>query len=275
MGSWFRLREVGAPMGTSNEFRAAGRILRQSPNSSPQVCLSYAIHSPWLRTEPVNRVGCHSLTSVPYIEKMKRLCCCNWDLKSGESESLSHVWLFATPWTIESMEFSRPEYWSEEPFPSPGDLPGIKLRSPALQADSLPAEPQGKPKNTGVGSLSLLQGIVPTQESNQGLLNCRRILYQLSYKGKRDYLEWIWLTRGIGSLPRRHSLSGLEAANSSGVNSSGEGAVSRHWGALHLHGVECSQQSKWDWKWVFSTTGECSRLTVWLWPCENLGRGHS
>ena len=56
------------------------------------------------------------------------------------------------------MKFSRPEY-SSEPFPSPGDLPnpGIKPRSPALQADSSPAEPQRKPKNTGVGSLSLLQ----------------------------------------------------------------------------------------------------------------------
>ena len=43
--------------------------------------------------------------------------------------------------------------------------PGIKPRSPTLQADSLPAEPQGKPKNTGVGSLSLLQQIFPTQES--------------------------------------------------------------------------------------------------------------
>ena len=45
------------------------------------------------------------------------------------------------------MEFSRPEYWSGSPFPSPGDLPnpGNELRSPALQADSLPAEPQGKP----------------------------------------------------------------------------------------------------------------------------------
>ena len=54
-------------------------------------------------------------------------------------------------------------------FPSPGDLPnpGIEPRSPALQADSLPAEPQGKPKYTGVGSLSLLQQIFPTQESNR------------------------------------------------------------------------------------------------------------
>ena len=54
-----------------------------------------------------------------------------------------------TPWTVqsmESMEFSRPEYWSGQLFPSPGDLPnpGIKPRSPTLQEDSLPAEPQGK-----------------------------------------------------------------------------------------------------------------------------------
>ena len=62
--------------------------------------------------------------------------------------------------------------------PSPGDLPnpGIKPRSPTLQADSLPAEPQGKPKNTGMGSLSLLQEIFPTQGSNPGLLHCRQIL---------------------------------------------------------------------------------------------------
>ena len=45
------------------------------------------------------------------------------------------------------MEFSRPEYWNGEPFPIPGDLlnPGVELRSPTLQADSLPAEPPGKP----------------------------------------------------------------------------------------------------------------------------------
>ena len=68
------------------------------------------------------------------------------------------------------MKFSRPEYWSGQPFPSPGDLPnpGIELRSPTLQVFSLPAEPQGKPKNTGVGSLSLLQGIFLIQELNPG-----------------------------------------------------------------------------------------------------------
>ena len=78
------------------------------------------------------------------------------------------------------MEFFRSEYWSGKPFPSPGDLPnpGIELRSPALQADSLPAEPQGNPKNTGVSSLSYLQLIFPTQELNQCVLHCRWILYQ-------------------------------------------------------------------------------------------------
>ena len=102
-----------------------------------------------------------------------------------KQKSLSHVRVFATPRTTQSMELSRPEYWSGEPFPSPGALPnpGIKPRSPALQVDSLPAEPQGKPGNTGVGSLSLLQRIFLTQESNRGLLHCRRILYQVSHQG--------------------------------------------------------------------------------------------
>ena len=59
-----------------------------------------------------------------------------------------------------SMGFSRQEHWSGFPIPSPGDLPnpGIKPRSPTLQADSLPPESPGKSKNTGMGSLSLLQG---------------------------------------------------------------------------------------------------------------------
>ena len=67
--------------------------------------------------------------------------------REEESESGSAVSDSATPWTIQSMEFSRPEYWSGQLFPSPGNLlnPGIELRSPALQVDSLPAVPQGKP----------------------------------------------------------------------------------------------------------------------------------
>ena len=79
------------------------------------------------------------------------------------------------------------------PFSSPGDLPNPRTepRSPALRADSSPAEPQGKPKNTGTGSLSVLQQIFPTQESNWGLMHCRQILYQLSYQGSPRILEWV------------------------------------------------------------------------------------
>ena len=64
------------------------------------------------------------------------------------------------PWTIAcqappSMGFSRQEYWSGSPFPSPGDLldPGIEPRSPALQADALTSAPPGKPLNTRIQSL--------------------------------------------------------------------------------------------------------------------------
>ena len=77
-------------------------------------------------------------------------------------------------------------FWKILDFPYPGDLPnpGFEPGSPTLQMDSLLVEPQGKPKNIGVGSLSLLQRIFPTQKLNWGLLHCRQILYQLSYQEK-------------------------------------------------------------------------------------------
>ena len=107
-------------------------------------------------------------------------------LKWLSSSSSSYV----TPWTVAQqvpllMGFSKQACWSGLPCPPPVDLPkpGIESRSPALQEDSLPSELLGKSKNTGVGSLSLLQSIFPTQELNQGLLPCMQILYQLSYQG--------------------------------------------------------------------------------------------
>ena len=67
-------------------------------------------------------------------------------------KSLSRVRLFVTPWTVAyqappSMGFSRQEYWSGLPFPSPGDLPnpGIEPGFPTLEADALTSEPPGKP----------------------------------------------------------------------------------------------------------------------------------
>ena len=78
---------------------------------------------------------------------------------------LSHGQLFSTPWSIHSMEFSR--------------------------------------QNTGVGSLSLFQGIFPTQGLNPGLLHCRQILYPLSHKGSPRILEWIaYLPSSGSSQPR-------------------------------------------------------------------------
>ena len=77
----------------------------------------------------------------------------NTQIKS-ESVSCSVLANSATPQTVAhqsplSMEFSRQEYWSGQPYLSPGDLhnPGTKPRSPAFQADSLPSEPPGKVKN--------------------------------------------------------------------------------------------------------------------------------
>ena len=93
------------------------------------------------------------------------------------------------------MGLSRQGYWNELPFPSLGYLPdpGIEPRSPALQADSLPVETPGKPKNTGVGSLSLLQGIYPTHGLKPGILHFRWILLPAEPQGKPK-------NTGVGSL---------------------------------------------------------------------------
>ena len=68
------------------------------------------------------------------------------------------------------------------PFSRGSSQQEIEPRSPALRADSLPTEPPGKPKNTGVRSLSLLR------QSNLGFLHCRQIPYQLSYQGSPAFV---------------------------------------------------------------------------------------
>ena len=81
------------------------------------------------------------------------------------------------------------------PCPVPGDLPnpGIEPTSSTLQMDSLPSETPGKPMNTGVGSLSILQGIFPIQGLNPDFpaFHCRQILYCLSQQGSPRILEWV------------------------------------------------------------------------------------
>ena len=137
-------------------------------------------------------------------------------------KSLSRVRLFATPWAIQSTEFSRTEYHNGWPFPSPGDLlnPEIKPGSPTRQADSLPAETEGnvfepqemysnssEKENTGVGSLCLLQGIFPTQGSNPHLLHCKRIPHQLTHQGSPRRLEWVAYPFSRGSSQPRNRTS--------------------------------------------------------------------
>ena len=91
------------------------------------------------------------------------------------------------PTLCESMDYivhgilqARMLEWVAVPFSRGSSKP----RAPTLQADSLPAETQGKPKNAGVGSLSLLQNL-PESGMEPGLLHCRWSLYQLSYQTQR------------------------------------------------------------------------------------------
>ena len=79
-------------------------------------------------------------------------------LTQGLNPGLLHCWQI-----LYQLSYQGSPYWRGLPCPPPGNLPnpGIKPRSPALQVDSLPSEPPGKPKNTEVVSLSLLQGNLP------------------------------------------------------------------------------------------------------------------
>ena len=151
------------------------------------------------------------------------------------AQSLSHVYFqphglqptrLLCPWG-----FSRQEYWRGLPCPPPGHLPdpGIKPRSPTLQADSIPSDLPGKPKNTRVGSLSLLQGIFLTQESNQ-----TRIFQQHRRLGFEPL---------VGKIPRKgmatHSIFLLENSTDRGfwwavVARSQTQLSSKH---FHFHGL--------------------------------------
>ena len=104
-----------------------------------------------------------------------------WKVKvspSVVSSSLQFHGLYG-PWTSLGQK-----KWVAFPFPFPrgSSQPRDWTQVSCIAGRFFTAEPQRKPKNTGVGSLSLLQGIFQTQKSNQGLLHCRRILYQLSRK---------------------------------------------------------------------------------------------
>ena len=113
-------------------------------------------------------VGCHALLQGIFPTQ-------------GSNEGLPHCRQIL--YHLSHQGSPRIQEWVTHPSPENRPDPGIKPRSSALQGNSLPTEPSGKPKNTGVESLSLLRGIFSTQELNQGLLHCRWIFYQFSYQG--------------------------------------------------------------------------------------------
>ena len=86
-------------------------------------------------------------------------------------------------YTVHGILQARILKWAVFPFSRRSSQPRDQTQVSLIAGRCLSAEPPGKPKNTGVESLSLLQQIFPTQESNWGLLHCRQILYQLSYQG--------------------------------------------------------------------------------------------
>ena len=117
------------------------------------------------------------------------LCPCILVLVSMKSESESRS-VVSDPldpkdYTVHGILQVRILEWVAFPFSRGSSQPRDRTQASSIAGRFfLPAEPQGKPKKTGIGSLSLPQHIFPTQKSNQGLLHCRWILFQLSYLGK-------------------------------------------------------------------------------------------
>ena len=141
-------------------------------------------------------------------------------------KSLSRVQLFATPWTVAYqaplfMEFSRQEYWTGLPFPSPGDLPdpGIEPRSPALQANALPSEPQGSPNL--YFSISLLLGtVLLCWIFLRPFLSFQRHINSLSRSHSRYVglsYNWQLQIQGQASLSQPEELMALESGRQPGT----------------------------------------------------------
>ena len=124
---------------------------------------------PWDSPGKTTGVGCHFILQGSFPTQGLNTCLLHWQAGSlprsqqglhgtkikrmiSEVKVTQSCQTLATPWTVAhkgplSMGFSRQDYWSGLPFPSPGDLPdpGIEPMTPALQADSLPTELGGKP----------------------------------------------------------------------------------------------------------------------------------
>ena len=104
-------------------------------------------------------------------------------INKSESHSVVSNSLHPMDYTVHGILQARILKWVAFPFSRGSSQPRTRTHVSRVAGRSLPAEPQGEPKNTGVGSLFLLQRIFLTQESNRSLLHCWQVLYQLSYQG--------------------------------------------------------------------------------------------
>ena len=182
---WSLLQGIFPTPGLNPGLPYCRRILdqlshRRSPQRVTEIKRRQTLLEKWHRWTCLTQ-GCykpsvckHSLQSTIKWRAMKRGLPAYMCVFSHSAVSHS-----AAPWTVAhqaplSMGILQARILGL-PYPAPGHLPSpeIKPRSPILQVDSLPPEPPGKPEKTGVGSLSLFQGIFLTTESNQCLLLCR------------------------------------------------------------------------------------------------------
>ena len=140
------------------------------------------------------------------------LTCIQFFQQAGKVKSFSRVQLFATSWTVAhqalpSMEFSRQEYWSGLPFPSPEDLPdpGIESRSPSLQADASPSEPLGKPMGSLLVPCPQNRDTCPRTEMSS-CIPCR-----LTLAPEATHLAWACLLHPLQALACLGSVSATPA----------------------------------------------------------------
>ena len=153
-----------------------------------------------------------------------------------------------TPWTIQFIEFSWPEYWNGLPFPFPGDLPnpGIEPRSPTLQADSLPAEPPGKFKDHKLlgnqSSLGKPEAKEVTNSQRKKLTNSGTVLESLRKS------SWV-LTNQASSIWEASECSGsIFSLRSEGSESQFLGRLIRSLGSPRKReGSRASEEEKRVW----------------------------
>ena len=127
------------------------------------------------------------------IIQLVKICRYTLVYESEKWKSLSRVWLSATPWdfTVHGILQARILEWVAFAFSKGSSQPRGWTQVSCIAGGFFTSWAKGKPKNTGVGSLSLLQWIFLTQESNWGLRHCRQILLPTELLGKPWYMKYV------------------------------------------------------------------------------------